>query len=272
MSWLKHHRVSERCASEADVAARRGEVECAKDLYATAAKAESRALDELGDDKPRAYGIIAVSAVALYYKARLWQDAQELAYRSLGSGRLPKFAWRQIEDLLSSIKLEQMELDESHARRIAISVMIRESYKPWIFQAEPGSYRFEIALQTRDHANSLHAETNNQYPMISTLADVLRTCAEAPMYGLANKVPDIAYRSAFLKSVLDLTPTGDDFDLVDIRYAEWDKPVILTLESRWAISEAIEDCKETVEEWDVHNLHPLKSTSSTAQVVQSSPR
>ena len=43
MSWLEHHRLSEELASDAEVAARRGEHSRALGLYAKAAQAEELA-------------------------------------------------------------------------------------------------------------------------------------------------------------------------------------------------------------------------------------
>ena len=118
MSWQEHHRMSEVYASHAEIAERRGDGHRARELYTVAAQSEESALAELGDDKPRTYGITAVSAVALRYKAGQLSEAQTLAYRSLGSGRLPKFAWRQLESLTDSIRIAQAGIIEDDAQMI----------------------------------------------------------------------------------------------------------------------------------------------------------
>lgn len=115
MTWLEHHQVSERRASEAEAAARRGDHSHAKQLYAEAAKAEEQALRQVMDDKPRTYSVTAVSAVALYYKAAAWLDAQILAYRCLGSERLQEFASQQIEEMLDSIRVYRAGIDADNA-------------------------------------------------------------------------------------------------------------------------------------------------------------
>ena len=108
MTWLEHHIQSERFASDAEVANHRGEQALALELYASAARAEEQALLEIDMSKPRAYGIIAVSAVALHYKAAMSTEASTLAHRLLGStAPLPNFARRQLDDLLETIRREK---------------------------------------------------------------------------------------------------------------------------------------------------------------------
>ena len=70
MTWLDHHRRSEQYASEAEILAHRGEKVTAQGVYERAANAEVSALGALGSDKPRTYGITAVSAVALLPQGR----------------------------------------------------------------------------------------------------------------------------------------------------------------------------------------------------------
>ena len=111
MSWLEYHRESELLASDAEIALHRGDGEQARALYNKAAEAEVNALREVEDDKPRTYGITAVSAVSLYFKAAEWQAARNLAHRCLGSERLPGFAYRKLDDLLDSINARQAGID-----------------------------------------------------------------------------------------------------------------------------------------------------------------
>ena len=107
MTWLEQHRLSERYASDAQAARLRGEHARAQELCAIAAQYEARALEAVAPDKPRTYGITAVSAVALHFKAAEFPEAKALAYRCLGSQRLPEFASRQIKDMLQSIEKAQ---------------------------------------------------------------------------------------------------------------------------------------------------------------------
>jgi hypothetical protein len=70
VSWNMHHSESERLAAEAESARKAGEIPEAEELYRKAAVAESAAFDALEIDKLRTRGVTAVSAVALWYKAR----------------------------------------------------------------------------------------------------------------------------------------------------------------------------------------------------------
>lgn len=103
MSWSEYHIVSEKYAAEADSARRLGKSEFAENLYRQAANQEALAFDALGQDKLRTRGITAVSAVALWYKAREFSHAERAAHQYLASGSIPTFAEFQLRDLLSSI-------------------------------------------------------------------------------------------------------------------------------------------------------------------------
>ncbi len=103
MSWAEHHSESERLAAEAEVALRSGDDVRARSLYADAAQAEARALCDLDPGKTRTLGISAVSAVALWYKARNYPEAERLAHHWLSTQKLPPFATEQLQGLLQAI-------------------------------------------------------------------------------------------------------------------------------------------------------------------------
>lgn len=103
MSWDLHHSRSEKLASEAALASRDGESQRAEQLYRKAAREEAEALNHLPSDKQRTLGITAVSAVALWYKAREYPSAERLAHHCLATGEVPPFAQAQLRDLLHVI-------------------------------------------------------------------------------------------------------------------------------------------------------------------------
>ena len=110
MSWLTHHQTSEEAASEAHAAQRRGEDALATSLFADAAKAELLALKHLSlAEKPRTFGVTAVSAAALLYKAEQPREAEQLAHSMLGQPGLPEFATDQLREILQSIWNEQAQ-------------------------------------------------------------------------------------------------------------------------------------------------------------------
>jgi hypothetical protein len=103
MTWADHHTQSERLAAEAELAVRQGAAAQAVDLYRLAAEAEARALAALDPTKTRTLGITAVSAVALWYKAHDYPQAERLAHTWLASDMLPPFAIEQLRELLQMI-------------------------------------------------------------------------------------------------------------------------------------------------------------------------
>lgn len=110
MSWLTHHQSSEEAASEAHAARRRGDEALATRLFADAAKAEVQALEQLSvAEKPRTFGVTAVSAAALLYKAEQPRAAEQLAHSVLCHPGLPDFATDQLREILQSIWNEQAQ-------------------------------------------------------------------------------------------------------------------------------------------------------------------
>ena len=108
MSWLEHHKASERLASQAQAALGEGNQQEAMNLYVRAADAEKAALDVLDGSKTRTLGISAVSAASLYFKAAEFQRAEQMASQWLGYASLPTFAADQLRNLLQSIWSEQV--------------------------------------------------------------------------------------------------------------------------------------------------------------------
>src|SRR5262245_36302585 len=103
MSWIDHHSKSEKFAAEAEAERKRGSAEKAILLYRQAAEEESSALKFVSEDKARTYGITAVSAASLWYKAHDPKTAEQVAHQSLSSGILPAFASQQLRQLLQTI-------------------------------------------------------------------------------------------------------------------------------------------------------------------------
>lgn len=108
MSWATHHDEAEKYMSAADVARWRGDMADAQKNYVTAARAELLALREVDADKPRTYGITAVSAAALFYKGKEFAEAQKVAREALKVMFLPDFTKNQLEEILSAIRQEAL--------------------------------------------------------------------------------------------------------------------------------------------------------------------
>jgi len=110
MTWSEFHRQSEVLAVDAHDALRQGDTDRALALFARAANAEQQALFKIGTDKPRTLGITAVSAVALWFKARNFDQVVKLARQASGMRAMPSFALSEIQAML-----DLMEGDQSQA-------------------------------------------------------------------------------------------------------------------------------------------------------------
>lgn len=103
MTWAKHHSESERLAAEAEALLRRGEIDEAVEVYRRAAAAEALALSALDPEKRKTFGITAVSAAALWYKARDYAEAERVACAHLITANLSHFAKAQLQTLIQLI-------------------------------------------------------------------------------------------------------------------------------------------------------------------------
>ena len=283
MTWIEHHRESEQYASEAEIYARLGDEPNALAMYKKAAAAEKKALQEVNTtEKSRTYGITALSAVALYYKAKELDVARRLAHQCLSVEQLSESVSREIEDILDSIKMrdiglgdEQMIVSASGGEIIRgggpLDIMVKKaqqmqallyrtteylmkvplrkrgtpdqriqgSYRPWIFQAEPGSYRFKVALQSTRQLDMLEENIPSEQ-IVGRLFDILKVCATSPSDELPKVVPDHDYAGTFLKMTRDLAPTPKGrFTQLDIRSSSADDIIVLHSNIRIDISCAL---------------------------------
>lgn len=106
MTWSELHGESERLAIEAHLALRARNSEQAIELYKCAAEIERRALEQLDISKARTRGITAVSAVALWFKAREYILAEQLGYSMLADPHIPDFAREELRNLVQAIWTE----------------------------------------------------------------------------------------------------------------------------------------------------------------------
>jgi len=103
MSWLKHHTDSEHYAVQAEMALKDGDKPLASQCYRLAAEAEILALNSLPPEKGRTFGITAVSASALWYKAADFMHCEQVVYQALTNPNLPSFAANELKSLLQTI-------------------------------------------------------------------------------------------------------------------------------------------------------------------------
>ncbi len=103
MTWVDWHRQSEAFADEAAAAFTAGRTADALRLYGEAARHEERALGEVGSDKPRTLGVVAISATSLWYKANAWGEVERLAFATLQRDGLPEFAASELRLLVQFV-------------------------------------------------------------------------------------------------------------------------------------------------------------------------
>ena len=127
---------------------------------------------------------------------------------------------------------------------------ILNSYRPWLFQTEHGSYQFAVSVQ-KTHQLKLNVfDTDistdiNPKQIIDRLLEILLACAESPINRLPEVVPNDDYGNTFLKLTRDLAPAekGKRFTQLDIRSANTVNPIILDSNTRDTINQAIRDRK-----------------------------
>jgi hypothetical protein len=120
---------------------------------------------------------------------------------------------------------------------------IQQLFRPWLFQAPPGSYQFAVRLES-----STQMEFGIVSPSVPPAEEVTRAFVEIvnasaadPEAELSARVSDIGYRNAFLKLTRNLAPTGKSFTELEIRSSV--EPalgtVVLAPDSRKAINDTI---------------------------------
>jgi hypothetical protein len=122
MNWSDYHTESENYANQADVARFQRDIAKARRCYQQAAEQEELALTHLDEGDPRTLGIIAVSTVALYYKAGENAHARRIATEQLRQPELPSFAVFQLNELLGEIDKTEALLSDVEQWRSSISV------------------------------------------------------------------------------------------------------------------------------------------------------
>lgn len=151
MTWIEHHRISEAHASNAEGCLRLGDREGAQKLYALAAEAEEQALGDLDLAKARTYGITAVSAASLYFKADQLDSAESIAMASMAFDQLPAFARRQLQHIMQVIWAER-ERQASDLRFAPGQVMVSVSGA----QVVTGGALLQPLMETVKTIDSMH--------------------------------------------------------------------------------------------------------------------
>ncbi len=284
MTWIQHHRESEDRASEAEACLCLGDRERARDLYALSARAEELALKKLHHSKVRTYGITAVSAASLYFKAGQLDCAERVAMEGMAFDGLPAFARHQLRHIVQVVWAEQERqtsglcfvpgqllvsvsggqvvtggaplqpildkvkaVESVHYRTAEFlsgtalrtrgppSKQIQEKYRPWLFQASPGSYQFAVAIQ--DDNEDMFGPSGEL--VAEFFFKVLRLGCSGSDEDFSNAVPDAGYRETFLKLTRNLAPNGKVFESLEVKAADDSRVVKLDQQARKRVGERI---------------------------------
>jgi hypothetical protein len=116
---------------------------------------------------------------------------------------------------------------------------IQQACRPWLFQTSPGSYQFAVAVQEPAQGRLFGPAHPSPPEIMEKLLRVLRASVESPEEELSEMVPDVDYRSTFLKLTRNLAPSGKRFRQLELRSASELKPIVLDKGTRRVINGAI---------------------------------
>lgn len=118
------HRKAQEIAAEAATALEIGTVGKGLQLYAQAADLEEQAFKGVSEEKARTRSILAVSFIALLYKAQLFERAELGIFRLLGLESLQPWAVAQLRELLQVVSDERVLADTLHTRYSGESITV----------------------------------------------------------------------------------------------------------------------------------------------------
>jgi hypothetical protein len=126
-----------------------------------------------------------------------------------------------------------------HRHRGGPALEIREACRPWLFQTQPGSYQFSVAVQEPRQPDFFKESGPHPEQVAEHFISVLRASSEDPAGLLPQLVPAEDYRSTFLKLARNLAPTEKSFGAVEVRESREISPVVLIPETRTTINSAL---------------------------------
>ncbi len=183
MTWIQHHRESADHASKAEACLRLGNPEKARDLYVFSARAEELALKELHHSKVRTYGITAVSAASLYFKAGQLDCAERIAMEGMAFDGLPAFARHQLRHIVQVVWAEQE----------------RQTRKP------------EVSLRRQTHAGVLRAVHLDRDWLEVAVGD-----SHIKVVGVGEQVDDVIGPFVNKRVLIHVASDGETHRFVDI--------------------------------------------------------
>ena len=147
-------------------------------------------------------------------------------------------------------RIIEMLLNRSFRRRGLPSSEIQEQFRPWLFQAAPGSYQFAIRVQKPSQISLFPDSTPEIEDVTQKFFEVVEASAQDTHEKLEKIVPNSEYRESFLKLTRNLAPTGKSFERLEIKSATDIEaaPIVFLPESRKAINKTLRASKKKTDE------------------------
>ena len=126
--------------------------------------------------------------------------------------------------------------DTAHRTHGAPSKLIQNAFRPWIFNAPPGSFQIAVAIQgSRD--NALHVRDED---VTDCILNVLRLSCTGSDEAFTKAVPSSEYRETFMRLARDLAPSGRVFETLRVKAAGERQAIVLDPGTRRHLSARIE--------------------------------
>jgi len=120
---------------------------------------------------------------------------------------------------------------------------IQQLFRPWLFQAPPGSYQFAVRLEDAKQLELgiVQSTTPLAEEVTRKFIEIVRSAASDTEEAMTIVVPDQGYRTTFLKLARNLAPTGQSYSELEIRSEIQSRsgPIILAPAARKIINESI---------------------------------
>jgi hypothetical protein len=117
---------------------------------------------------------------------------------------------------------------------------VQDSFRPWLFQAPPGSYQFSVAVQ-EPAQQKLFGKDVRSDEVAWKFMEILRSTTDQTGERLERLVPQRDYQNSFLKLARNLAPTGRLYSEMTIRSMDDSNGVVLMPESRAAINRTLKE-------------------------------
>jgi hypothetical protein len=149
---------------------------------------------------------------------------------------------RKVEEVRNIFyRTAEMLLAVPHRKRGPASAEIQDTFRPWLFQAAPGSYQFAVCVQEPPQMELFPKAKIEAEKVAAKFIEIVKASIEDPEGALPEVVPDPDYRKTFLRMTRNLAPTGDDFGRLEVRpsTSPTARPIVLLPGAREAIGQTL---------------------------------